>query len=189
LEPAEELAQKLKPPPSPVETPEDSYAATETATDEAVVPGEVARRPENDRVEEVFKQVAGAADEDSRRRATTGSATEARPNGLTLVYEISAEELPSAEIELAEDYSEPPETSQPQAPPTPERTDDLQLPYEAGAEERGDAASGSAGRDFADSGTKDISSSSERSTTIADKGKPKSSAPNSAAQSRLPGMD
>jgi UDP-N-acetylmuramoylalanine--D-glutamate ligase len=98
-------------------------------------------------------------------------------NELTLVYEISAEELPPAEVELAEDYSEPPETSQSQAPLTPERIDDAPLPYEAGAEERGVAAGGSAGRDFADGGTKDMFSSPEGSPARADRRKPKSAAP------------
>jgi UDP-N-acetylmuramoylalanine--D-glutamate ligase len=121
-------------------------------------------------------------------------ASGARPRGeakneLTLVYEISAEELPPAEVELAEDYSEPPETSQLQAPPAPERTDDVQLPYEAGAQQRRVAASGSADRDFADGGTKDMSTSSERSSTRADRRKPKSAAPDWAHQPRLTGMD
>jgi UDP-N-acetylmuramoylalanine--D-glutamate ligase len=101
-------------------------------------------------------------------------------NELTLVYEISADELPPAEVDLAEDYSAPPETSQPQPPPPPERIDDVQLPYEARGEEKGDAAGGAGGRDFADGGAKDMSSSSERSATIADRRKPNSAAPDGA---------
>jgi hypothetical protein len=115
--------------------------------------------------------------------------TEDRPHEPTLVYEISAEELPPAEIEPARDYSAEPETSQPQEPCTPERTDDVQLPYEARADEKGVAASGSAGREFAEGGSKDMSSPSERSAAITDKRKPKSAAPDSAPQPRLPGMD
>jgi UDP-N-acetylmuramoylalanine--D-glutamate ligase len=121
-------------------------------------------------------------------------ASHARPRGeakneLTLVYEISAEELPPAEVELAEDYSEPPETSQLQAPLTPERIDDAPLPYEAGAEERGVAAGEPAGRDCTDGGTKGMFSSPEGSPAIADGRKPKSAAPDWAHQPRLPRMD
>jgi UDP-N-acetylmuramoylalanine--D-glutamate ligase len=121
-------------------------------------------------------------------------ASDARPQGeakneLTLVYEISAEELPPAEVELTEDYPEPPETTQLQAPRTPERIDDAPLPYEAGAEERRIAAGGSASRDFADGGTKDMFSSPEGSPAIADMRKPKSVAPARAPQPKLPGMD
>ena len=140
-------------------------------------------------VEEVLNQVAEAVDGESKRGVTTGSATEDRPHELTLVYEISAEELPPAETEPAQDYSAEPETSQPQAPRTPERTDDVQLPYEARAEEKGVAARGSAGRNLAEGGSKDVSSPSERSPAITDRRKPKSAAPDSASQPRLPGTD
>jgi len=140
-------------------------------------------------VEEVVNQVAEAVDGESKRCVTTGSATENRPHEPTLVYEISAEELPPVEIEPAQDHSAGPETSQPQAPCTPERTDDVQLPYEARADEKGVAASGSAGRDFAEGGSKDMSSPSERSPAITGRRKPNSAAPDSATQSRLPGMD
>jgi UDP-N-acetylmuramoylalanine--D-glutamate ligase len=117
-------------------------------------------------------------------------ARDARPRGeakneLSLVYEISAEELPPAEVELAEDYPEPPETSQPQAPLTPERIDDAPLPYEARAEGRGVAAGGAAGRDFAYGGTKDMFGSPEGSPAIADRRKPKSTAQDRAPRPRL----
>jgi UDP-N-acetylmuramoylalanine--D-glutamate ligase len=138
--------------------------------------------------EEALNQVAEAVDEESKRRVATGSATEDRSHEPTLVYEISAEELPPAEIEPALDYSAEPETSQPQAPRTPERTDDAQLPYEARADEKG-AAAGSAGDDLADGDAKDMPSPSEGSSAITDRKKPKSASPNSASQSRLPGMD
>jgi hypothetical protein len=189
LEPADEGARELKPPPRPVETPEDSYAAIETAKDEAGVLGEIARQLGNDRVEEVLNQVAEGVDGESKRCVTTGSATENRPHEPTLVYEFSAEELPPAEIEPAQDYSAEPETSQPQAPCTAERTDDVQLPYEARADEKGVAASGSAGRDFAEGGSKDLSNPSEGSPAITDRRKRESAAPDSASQPRLPGMD
>jgi len=138
--------------------------------------------------EEALSQVAEAVDEESKRRVATGSATEDRSHEPTLVYEISAEELPPAEIEPAQDYSAEPETSQPQAPRTPERTDDAPLPYEARADEKG-AAAGPAGDDFADGDAKDMTSPSEGSPAIKDRKKPKSASPNSASQSRLPGMD
>jgi UDP-N-acetylmuramoylalanine--D-glutamate ligase len=108
---------------------------------------------------------------------------------LALVYEISADEFPPAEIELAEDYSEPPEMSQSQPLPPLERTDDVRLPYEARGEERGDGASGTEVPDFADGGAKDMFSSSERSATIADRSEPKSAAPDCAPQAKPPGMD
>jgi UDP-N-acetylmuramoylalanine--D-glutamate ligase len=108
---------------------------------------------------------------------------------LTLVYEISADELPPAEVELAQDYSEPPETSRPQAPLAPERIDDARLPYEARGDESGDAAGGAGVSDFAESGAKDMSGSSERSATIADSREPNSVAPEAAPQPGLPGAD
>ena len=137
----------------------------------------------------MVNQVAEAVDGESKRYVTTGSATESRRHEPTLVYEISAEELPPAEIEPAQDDSAETETSQPQAPCTPERTDDVQLPYEARANEKGGAASGSAGRNFAEGGSKDMSSPSERSPAITDRRKPNSADPDSAPQPRLPGMD
>jgi UDP-N-acetylmuramoylalanine--D-glutamate ligase len=140
-------------------------------------------------VEEVANQVAEAVGGESKRCVTTGSATGNRPHEPTLVYEISAEELPPAEIEPAQDYFAEPETIQPQASCTPERTDDVQLPYEARANKKGVAASGSAGREFAEGGSKDMSSPSEGSPAITDRRKPKSVAPDSAPQPRLPGMD
>ncbi len=140
-------------------------------------------------VEKVVGQVVEAVEGESKGGTTSGSATEDQPYGPTLVYEISAEELPPVEIEPARDYSAEPETSQPQQPCTPERTDDVQLPYEARADGEGDAARGSAGRQFAEGGSKDMSSPSEPSAGISDKGKPKSAAPDSASQPRLPGLD
>src|SRR5208337_4038809 len=140
-------------------------------------------------VEEVLDQVAEAVEGESKYDVTSGSATENQPHELTLVYEISAEEFPPAEIEAARDYSAESETIQLQAPCTPERTDDVQLPYEARPDEKGVAAAGSAERDFAEGGSKDVSSPSERSPAITDKSRRKSAAPDSASQPRLPGMD
>jgi UDP-N-acetylmuramoylalanine--D-glutamate ligase len=110
-------------------------------------------------------------------------------NELTLIYEISAHEFPPAEVELPEDHSEPPERSQPQALLSPERIDDVQLPYEARAEEKGHAAGGSADHDSAEGRRKDMSGSSERSPAITGRRKSKSAAPDWAPQPRLPGMD
>src|SRR5271157_5892109 len=67
-------------------------------------------------VEEVLDQVAEAVEGESKYDVTSGSATENQPHELTLVYEISAEEFPPAEIEAARDYSAESETIQPQAP-------------------------------------------------------------------------
>jgi hypothetical protein len=106
-----------------------------------------------------------------------------------LVYEISAEELPPGEIEPPQDYSAEPEISQPPAPCTPERTDDVQLPYETRADEKGVASAGSAGRDLAGGGSKDMSSPSGRKAAITGRRKRKSAAPDSAPQPRLPGVD
>jgi UDP-N-acetylmuramoylalanine--D-glutamate ligase len=138
-------------------------------------------------VEEGLNQVAEAVDGESKRGVTTGSATENRPLEPTLVYEISAQELFPAEIEPAQDYSVEPETSQPQALSTPESTDDVQLPYEARAKQKSPATGGSMGRDFADDASKDESKASERGPTLAEGREPKSSAPDSAGQLRLPG--
>jgi len=95
-------------------------------------PGAEPLAPEGD---QALKQVAGPADEDSKRRVTKASLSEAPPHEVTLVYEVSADEFPPAEVELAEDYSERPETTQPQAPATPERVDGTPLPYEGRAKE------------------------------------------------------
>jgi len=140
-------------------------------------------------VGEALNQVAEAVDEESKRGVTTGSTTEDRPLEPTLVYEISAQELSPAGLERAQDYSAEPETSRPQAPRTPERTDDLQLPYETRAKEKGLGAGGSGGRELAEDGTKDMSSFSGGSPAITDGRKRKSAAPHSASQPRLPGMD
>ena len=87
------------------------------------------------RVEEAFKQVGATVNEGSKRRLATSSPEEAPPHELTLVYEISAHEFPPSEVELAEDYSERPQTTRPQAPGTPERIDGAPLPYEGRGEE------------------------------------------------------
>jgi hypothetical protein len=63
------------------------------------------------------------------------------------------------------------------------------LPYEARADEKGVAASGSASPDFAEDASKAESKASERRPMIADGREPKSPAPDSAPQPRLPGMD
>jgi len=140
-------------------------------------------------VEEVLNPVADGVDGETERRVTNDSATENWSHEPTLVYEISAEELPPAEIEPAQDYSVEPETSQPQAPCAPEGTDDAQLPYEARADEKGVAAHESAGREFAEGGSQDMPSPSEPSAAITARRKPRSAAPDSAPQPRLPGMD
>jgi len=87
-------------------------------------------------VEEALKHIAGPAIEDSSRQVTNGSPEEAATREPILVYEISAGEFPPAEVELAEDYSEPPETSQAQVSAKPERIDGAPLPYERKAEGR-----------------------------------------------------
>ena len=151
--------------------------------------GEAARQPEDDQVEDALDEVARADDWDSKRRVAAGSATETRPHELTCVYEISAQEFPPADVELVQDYSKEAETSQLLAPLTPDITDDAQLPYEARANDKGVAAGASASRDFAEDASKDESKASERRPTIADGREPKSSAPDSARQLRLPELD
>jgi hypothetical protein len=172
LEPAEELAQEFEPLPGPVEAPEVSSASLATAAHEAAVLGEVTEQPGHERVEEVLEEVAAAVEGDSDTPVTAGWATETWPNELTLVYEISAEELPPAEVELAEDYSQPPETSQPRALPALERIDDVQLPYEARAKRRRVAAGSAADRASAGGGRKGRSSASKRSSTVVQRRKP-----------------
>jgi hypothetical protein len=140
-------------------------------------------------VEGPFKQVAGPVDEDTNRRVTDTTPMEAPPHELTLVYEINADEYPPAEDKLAQDYSEPTESSQPQASARPEGIDDTPLPYEGRPEEKGLAASGAASHDFADGSTKEKSSSPRCRPASADRVNPKSAANDSAPQPRLPGMD
>jgi len=110
-------------------------------------------------------------------------------NEMTLVYEISADELPPAEVELAEDYSEQPEPSEPQALFPLETMDDIPLPFEVRAEEKGPAASGSGDCDVAEGGTEVMSGSSEGSPATAGSRKSKTAAPDWAPQPRLPGVD
>jgi len=93
-------------------------------------PGAEALAPEGD---EALKQVAGPVDGNSKRRGTTASPAEAPPHEPTLVYEVSTDEFPPEEVELADDYSERPETLQPQAAATPEGVDGAPLPYEGRA--------------------------------------------------------
>ena len=85
-------------------------------------------------VEKVFEHIAGPAIEGSSPRETNGPPEEAVAQEPILIYEISADEFPPTEVELAEDYSEPPETSQPQVPAKPEIIDGAPLPYEGRAE-------------------------------------------------------
>jgi UDP-N-acetylmuramoylalanine--D-glutamate ligase len=168
----------------------------ETARPESNVSGQLQAQSHADSSQEALEASLEPGPETSAAEVETphpAPAGEMRPQGeakneLTLVYEISGEDLPPAQVELAEDYSEPPETSRPQAPVAPERIDDAPLPYEARAEERG-AAGGSAGRDLADGGTKDMFSSPEGSPAIADRRKPKSASPDRGSQPRLPRMD
>jgi UDP-N-acetylmuramoylalanine--D-glutamate ligase len=171
-EPAEELAQEFELPPRPVEAPEVSSATLATAADEAAVLGEVTEQPGHERVEEVLEEVAAALEGPSDLPVTTGWATETWPSESILVYEISAAELPPAEVELAEDYSQPPETSPPRALPALERIDDVQLPYEARAKRRRVAAGRPAGRASAGGGRKGGSSTSKRSSTVVQRRKP-----------------
>jgi UDP-N-acetylmuramoylalanine--D-glutamate ligase len=110
-------------------------------------------------------------------------------NELRLVYEIRAEEFPPAEVELAEDYSEPLETSQPQPPSTPERPDDVRLPYEARNEESGVAAGRSGAAISQTRGSKDMFSSPEAGPAIADRRKRKSAVPDWAPPPRPPRRD
>jgi UDP-N-acetylmuramoylalanine--D-glutamate ligase len=140
-------------------------------------------------VEKAGNHAAEAVDGESERCITTGSTTENRPHEPTLVYEISAQDLPPVEIEPAQDYSAQPETGKPRAPWTLERTEDGWLPYEARAGEKGVAANGSASGDFAEGGLKDMGSPSESRPALTDKKKPSSAAPGSAPPPRLPGMD
>jgi hypothetical protein len=156
---------------------------------------EASRKPAPERltpgVKEMLEQDAGPVEDDPNRRVTRGSTVETPPHELTLVYETNADEFPPApaEDERAQDYPEPTETGQPPVPVAPEGIDDARLPYEGRAKEEDLAANGSAGRDFADSGTKGTTNSSRRSPANADRGNLKSAAPDSAPQARLPGMD
>jgi len=130
-------------------------------------------------IEESLKPLAEPVEDDSNRHVTSSSTIETPPHELTLAYEVNADEFPPAEGELARDYPEPAEASQPQALAAPEGIDDSPLPFEGRAEEESLAASG----------TKDTSSSSRRSPARANKENPKSAAPDSGIQARLPGMD
>jgi UDP-N-acetylmuramoylalanine--D-glutamate ligase len=140
-------------------------------------------------VEEARNQDAQASEGESKPCITTGAATENRPYEPILVYEIGARDFPPAEIEPPQHYSTERETRQPQALCTLERTDDVQLPYEARADEKDVAGSGSSGRDFAEGGLKDMSSPSQRGPALTGRSKPNSAAPDSTPQPRLPGLD
>jgi hypothetical protein len=106
-----------------------------------------------------------------------------------LLYEFSAQELPPAEIEPAQEYPGGPETREPQVLGVPEGADDVQLPYEARRDEKGVGAGAAAGRESDEQGSKDVSRGPERSGAKKDKEKPKSAAAGSGPQPRLPGMD
>jgi hypothetical protein len=67
--------------------------------------------------------------------------------------------------------------------------DDAPLPFEVRAEEKGLAASGAAGGDFPDGGTKYRFRTSKRAPTGARKRKRKEAAPEGAPEAKLPGMD
>jgi hypothetical protein len=138
---------------------------------------------------EVGNQVAEAVESESKRPVATGSATEDRPQEPTLVYEISAQDLPPAEIEPAQNYFTQPEMRSSQAFCAPEKADDVRLPYESRADERSGATGGLASREFAEGGATDTSGRSNRSAATTDRGKPNSAATDSAPQPRLPGMD
>jgi UDP-N-acetylmuramoylalanine--D-glutamate ligase len=140
-------------------------------------------------VEEPPNQVAEPLAGESVPFMTTGSATEDRSQEPTLVYEISAQDLPPVQTEPAKDYSPEPETSQPQAPSTPERMDDVQLPYEARTDEKDTTAGSSSGHDFAESDLTEMSSPSKPRPAITDRGKPASAEPDSPPEPRLPGLD
>jgi UDP-N-acetylmuramoylalanine--D-glutamate ligase len=114
---------------------------------------------------ELVRQLAQEAELGSIQRkwrregkvVTTASAPKTRPKEPTIVYEISAEEFPPGEIELAQDYYEEPEPSQLQAPRTLESTEDELLPYEVRANEQDSTGSASARCDLGDTGSKDES--------------------------------
>jgi UDP-N-acetylmuramoylalanine--D-glutamate ligase len=163
----------------PADSPQEAPQASSEPAAESSAP----------EVELAFKQAAGPADKDSDYLLTTASPVEPQPHELTLVYEINADEYPPADDDLAQDYSEPAETSEPQSPATPERIDGAPLPYEGGAQEVGLDGSKLAGRDFADGGTKEVSGSREPNSTVVEERKGKSADPNLAAQLRLPRMD
>ena len=165
--------------------------ATESfALTAAPVPAPPARSEEGrQQIEKAGDHVAEAVGEESKRGGATDSAMEDRPQEPTLVYEISAQDLPPTEIEPAQDHSAGPETSQSPAPSTLEATEGVRLPYEAGADEKGIASSGSGSADFAEGGLQGEGSPSKRCPAITDKEKPSSTASYSAPPPRLPGMD
>jgi len=173
-----EVSRPLQPQ-STASSPQEAPQQSSEAAEETLAP----------EVEEPFKQVAGPVDEGTGGRVAKATPVEAPPHELTLVYEINADEYPPAEDELAQDYSEPTESSQPQASARPEGIDDVPLPYEGRAGKKGLAASGAAGHDFADGNAKEISSSPRRRPASADRGNPKSAARDPASHPRLPGMD
>ena len=138
-------------------------------------------------IEKTGNQVAEAVDEESECGGATDSATENRPPEPTLVYEVSAQDLPPAEIASAQDSSAGPETGRASAPCTLENTADGRLPYEARADQENLGTSGSATGDFDEGGLKDAGGPAKRRPARTDKEKPNST-PDSAPP-RLPGID
>jgi UDP-N-acetylmuramoylalanine--D-glutamate ligase len=189
LQPSEELAQELVPPPKLNEAQEASYSAAETATEEAPVPAEAAGQPEKDRFEEKSEQAAGADAGDSTGLLIALPATATPQGELPLVYEISGEDLPPAETELESDYSEPSETSQLLTSASSEGTRDAPLPYEARDEGRPIEAGDPVGRSAAEGGGDGRSSPVKRSRKEANRRKPKPVAPEGTTKPVPPGTD
>lgn len=183
---AEEPAPDLNPVRRPAETPADSHLTVETVTDEAARLAEPARKTEENQVEDPVAKVYKTDDWDSKRRVAASSVAETRPQELTCVYEINAQEFPP-DVQPVQEYPEEAETSQLVAPHTPDMNDEPQLPYEARTNDKGVAAGASASRDFVEDGSKAESKGSDLRPAIADGGEPESSAPDSARQLRLPG--
>jgi len=117
---------------------EDYESGQRSLTDPSQAPAQTSCEPGADesapKVEKAFKHIAGPVIDETSRHVTNAYPAETSAHEPILVYEISADEFPPAEVELAEDYSEPPETSQPQVPAKPERIDGAPLPYEGRAE-------------------------------------------------------
>jgi hypothetical protein len=117
---------------------EDYESGQRSLTDPSQVPPRTSCEPGAEesapKDEQALKHIAGPVIDDSSRQVTDGSPAEVAAQEPILIYEISADEFPPAEVELAEDYSEPPEASEPRVPVKPERIDGAPLPYEGRAE-------------------------------------------------------
>jgi len=150
---------------------------------------QVSSREVSPEIGEVGNQVAETVESESKRPVASGSATEDRPQELTLVYEISAQDLPPAKTDPAQNYFTQLEIRPSQAVCAPKKADDVRLPYESRADEKSGATGGLASREFAEGGATDTSGHSSRGAATTDRGKPSSAATDSAPQPRLPGLD